>query len=159
MEYVLGPSQPFPVVYVIPVCLAAWYSGPAPALILAAAVPLFRLAELAQHPASNVTTLALSTLARGTVVAFAALWFARLADLERALERRVKVLEGLLAICSFCKRIRNERGTWEQLEAFISRSSEAEFSHGLCPACGERHYPGMLDEEVDEPAMQALGER
>ena len=76
-----------------------------------------------------------------------ALWFARLADYERELSRQVRVLEGLLAICSFCKSIRNERGDWEHLESFISRRSEAEFSHGVCPSCGALHYPDMFGEE------------
>lgn len=69
--------------------------------------------------------------------------FARLAEFERSLERRVKVLEGLLPICSFCKNIRNEAGEWERLEKYISLRSEAEFSHGICPSCNEKHYAGV----------------
>jgi hypothetical protein len=84
---------------------------------------------------------------RGGVVLVIALWFARLADLERELSRQVKILEGLLPICSFCKSIRNENGQWECLETFISRRSEAEFSHGVCPSCGAANYPELLDEE------------
>jgi hypothetical protein len=75
-----------------------------------------------------------------------ALWFARLAELERDLARRVKVLEGLLPICAFCKNIRNEAGEWERLESFISKRSEAEFSHGICQSCGEKHYPGLIED-------------
>jgi hypothetical protein len=52
----------------------------------------------------------------------------------------------MLSICAFCKKIRNESGEWEQLEGFISRKSEAEFSHSLCPSCGNTHYPGMTEE-------------
>ena len=88
----------------------------------------------------DFTALAVATLFRGAVVAFLALWFARLADLERDLERRVKVLEGLLAICSFCKRIQNETGEWEQFEAFIEASLRA--------VSGEANYPGMLNESA-----------
>jgi hypothetical protein len=88
-------------------------------------------------------SLALATALRGIVIVFLALWFARLAEFERALQTRVKVLEGLLPICTFCKNIRNEGGDWERLEKFISRRSEAEFSHGICPSCAEKHYPGM----------------
>jgi hypothetical protein len=47
----------------------------------------------------------------------------------------VKELAGLLPICANCKKIRDDRGYWNQLESFISRNSKAEFSHGICPDC------------------------
>jgi DNA-binding response OmpR family regulator len=50
----------------------------------------------------------------------------------------VKQLTGLLPMCSYCKKIRKDAGYWQQLEAYISEHSEAEFSHGVCPACFER---------------------
>ena len=49
----------------------------------------------------------------------------------------VKQLQGILSICSYCKKIRGDQGSWEQLEAYISKHSEALFSHGICPACLE----------------------
>lgn len=54
----------------------------------------------------------------------------------------IKILQGLLPICSACKKIRNEQGVWEILEAYIMSHSNAEFSHGYCPDCVEK----MLDE-------------
>jgi hypothetical protein len=144
-----GPAAQYPVMYAVPVVLAAWYSGEWPALALAISVPLLRLVFLVAQTAAPIDVrLLLLTLFRGVIIAFLGIWFTRLADLERALERRVKVLEGMLAICAFCKKIRNEAGDWEQLEGFISRKSEAEFSHGVCPACSETHYPGMMDESA-----------
>ena len=53
----------------------------------------------------------------------------------------VKVLRGLLPICASCKKIRNDSGSWSQIEAFISANSEAVFSHGICPGCQEELYP------------------
>jgi len=147
IDHLFGATAPYPVVYVIPVILAAWYSGTWTALALATAVPVFRLAFLVT-PASDpagASSVVLATTFRGVVIIFMALWFARLAELERDLDRRVKVLEGLLSICTFCKKIRNESGEWENLEPYISRRSEAEFSHGVCPSCGVAHYPGILD--------------
>jgi hypothetical protein len=146
IDHLNGLSAQFPVVYVVPVCLAAWYSGRGPALALAVAVPLLRLGFLLiRTPVDDYSSLVLPTLLRGVAIVFLALWFARLAALERDLANRVRALEGLLPICSFCKSIRNDGGEWERLEAFISRRSEAEFSHGLCPPCSEAHYPDMLD--------------
>ncbi len=61
----------------------------------------------------------------------------RVAQLENALAR-VKQLQGLLPICSYCKKIRNDRNYWQQLESYISAHSEAVFSHGICPECYEK---------------------
>ena len=146
IDYLTSTSVHFPVVYMLPVILAAWYSGAWPAVGLAIAVPVFRLLFLVMplRPPEGMGTLALATALRGVVIVFLALWFARLADFERALERRVKVLEGLVPICAHCKNIRNETGEWEPMEKYISRRSDAEFSHGICPSCMEKHYGGEL---------------
>ncbi len=56
-----------------------------------------------------------------------------------------KILAGLLPICARCKKIRDDKGYWNQLESFISQYSEAEFSHGICPEC-EVEYNKELDE-------------
>lgn len=145
VDYVVSGGGQFPVVYVIPVILAAWYSGKWPAVGLAIAVPVFRVLVFVMpfHQPEGFGSLLLATALRGIVIVFLALWFARLAEFERELQREVKVLEGLLPICSFCKNIRNDAGDWERLEKFISRQSEAEFSHGICPTCAEKHYPGL----------------
>lgn len=58
----------------------------------------------------------------------------RVQELEAALAR-VQLLQGLLPICSYCKKIRNDQNYWQQLEAYISDHSEAVFSHGICPDC------------------------
>ena len=60
-------------------------------------------------------------------------------ELERALNE-IKTLRGLIPICAWCKRIRNDAGLWEQLEGYLRDHTEAEFSHGICPEClDERH--------------------
>jgi DNA-binding response OmpR family regulator len=61
----------------------------------------------------------------------------RVRQLEEALAR-VKQLQGLVPICSYCKKIRNDRNYWQQLESYISDHSEAKFSHGICPDCYEK---------------------
>jgi hypothetical protein len=58
-------------------------------------------------------------------------------ELEDALAR-VKLLQGLLPICCYCKKIRNDRNYWQQVENYISEHSEAQFSHGICPDCYEK---------------------
>jgi len=58
----------------------------------------------------------------------------RVAELEAAVST-VKRLQGLIPICSYCKRIRSEGNDWEQLESYISEHTDAQFSHGICPPC------------------------
>lgn len=58
----------------------------------------------------------------------------RIAELEDALAR-VKQLEGIIPICSYCKKIRDDQDSWQGLEKYISAHSEASFSHGICPEC------------------------
>ena len=67
-----------------------------------------------------------------------------IADLREALAK-VKTLSGLLPICSHCKKIRDDKGYWKQLEIYISDHSEAEFSHGICPDCIKKLYPEYYD--------------
>ncbi len=61
-------------------------------------------------------------------------------ELRQALAR-VNTLSGLLPICASCKKIRNDRGYWEQVETYIKERSNADFTHSICPACMEKLYP------------------
>jgi PAS domain S-box-containing protein len=57
----------------------------------------------------------------------------------------VKTLSGLLPICAACKKIRDDKGYWHQIEAYVLLHSEAEFSHGICPECAQKYYPELPD--------------
>ncbi len=61
---------------------------------------------------------------------------ATIQELRKALEE-IKTLRGLIPICAWCKRIRDDKGYWDELEVYLSKHSEATFSHGLCPRCRE----------------------
>ncbi len=61
-------------------------------------------------------------------------------ELEKALAD-IRKLEGLLPICSNCKKIRDKQGAWEPIEVYIRNHSEAKFSHGICPVCAKELYP------------------
>lgn len=63
-----------------------------------------------------------------------------IAELEDALAK-VKLLSGLLPTCAACKKIRDRDGQWQPMEAYIRQHSEAQFTHTLCPDCGEKLYP------------------
>lgn len=64
----------------------------------------------------------------------------------------VRVLQGLLPICSCCNKIRDDKGYWNRLEAYITDHSEAEFSHGVCPACTKELYPEVAEQIETEKA-------
>ena len=59
----------------------------------------------------------------------------------------IKTLRGILPICNFCKKIRNDEGYWKAVEDFISHHTEADFSHSICPECMAKHYPEYSDKE------------
>ena len=58
--------------------------------------------------------------------------------LEKASQAEIKTLRGFLPICSYCKKIRNDRNYWEQLEIYIGEHSDASFTHGICPDCATK---------------------
>ena len=66
----------------------------------------------------------------------------------KAAMAEVKTLSGLLPICAQCKKIRDDRGYWNQIESFIGARSNAKFSHGICPGCMDHLYPEFLEKET-----------
>lgn len=70
---------------------------------------------------------------------------ARVKELENALAQ-VKLLQGILPICSYCKDIRDDQNYWQQLDTYISKHSEAKFSHSICPTCYESVVRTQLEE-------------
>jgi len=63
---------------------------------------------------------------------------------------KVKTLSGLLPICTSCKKIRDDKGYWNQIEKYIRDHSEAQFSHSLCPECSKKLYPELHDGSSSE---------
>lgn len=132
-----GPTVHFPVLYLAPVLLAAWYSGWRAGVGVALALPLARLVYGAvlwhgwlhapAYVAAGARMLIYSFIA--VLTSFAA---------------SVRVLRGLLPICAHCKRIRSDSDEWESIEQYVERNSEALFSHGLCPDCLHVHYPDVV---------------
>lgn len=69
----------------------------------------------------------------------------RLIDELRDALAHIKTLRGLIPICCECKKIRDDKGYWNQLEEYIQEHSDAEFSHGICPGCAKKLYPELYD--------------
>jgi YesN/AraC family two-component response regulator len=76
-------------------------------------------------------------------------------ELREALDH-IKTLQGILPICMFCKKIRDDKGYWDQVEAYVSRHSGAQFSHSICPDCMKEHYPDSYENGADDAGKELL---
>lgn len=65
---------------------------------------------------------------------------ALIVELQQA-AREIKTLRGIIPICSYCKRIREDNGYWTRLESYLAQNSDANLSHGICPDCAREHFP------------------
>ena len=72
-----------------------------------------------------------------------------LARIKKELE--LKILRGLIPICSYCKKIRDDKGYWKQIEAYVASHSEVRFSHGICQECAKKYFPdlNLYDDEKE----------
>jgi hypothetical protein len=142
LEYTTGPYVQFAILLVFPVAVATAAQGAAFGLTVAVILPILRLAFFLEWPLLTTWPLqALDTAVDVVILAGTAMVVDRIVRQERA----IKVLEGLLPICSFCKKIRDETGEWRQMESYIASRSGARFSHTFCRECGRRHYPDLVD--------------
>ena len=142
LEYYTGPFIQFAILFVFPVTLATVLHGFKVGVALAVCLPLLRLSFFFSWPRPSSLALAAADSLIDVVILVGT---ATLIDKLTRQELELRVLEGLLPICSFCKRIRDEAGEWRQLEGYIASRSEARFSHTFCPECGRRHYPELTD--------------
>lgn len=135
LNYFVGPNVEFPGLFLVPVVFAAWYGGMTWALPMSL-LPFTRVLMLmAADTQVDLYPIVLSTIVRAIVFVPIALWVATVAASQRALRHEVEMLEGLLPICSYCKKIRDDAGEWQVVEKYIQDRSAATFSHGICDPC------------------------
>jgi K+-sensing histidine kinase KdpD len=140
-EYLAEPFIKFPILFLVPIALASWYSSRWWGIGLAVSMPLLHSYFLrADGVRESMAVTVIDDLIRITVLSLFAFLVDRTAKQTRLLAREARVLSGLLPICSFCKRIRDQDGGWHPLELYISEHSEALLSHSLCPECTKAHY-------------------
>jgi YesN/AraC family two-component response regulator len=70
-------------------------------------------------------------------------------------QAEIQTLSGLLPICSHCKKVKNDKGYWEQIESYISRRSAAQFTHGICNHCLTAHHPALAAKIAAREAMES----
>ena len=150
LDYLSGPEIIIPIYFIAPVMLLAWNWGARSAVGLAIVLSVAHVSFMTQWglpPSESIAVI--NACLRASVLIFLALMTARLGAQTRAIRARVQLLEGVLPTCSFCKDIRNPDGEWERIESYVSRHSDAEFSHGICPPCAQKHYGMKLENAVD----------
>ena len=126
--------------------VSAWYGGAGPGLlatVLAILSNNFLYAHQLRGPG-----FATDQIAQASAFLFAAFLISLLNSVRKRVNQelsdalaRVKILSGLLPVCSSCKMIRDGEGRWTQIEAYISEHSEATFTHGVCPECYQKVFP------------------
>ena len=90
-----------------------------------------------EAPAQEIAFSLLSLLLGGSADALATL------NKTTELKSQIKTLSGLLPICAWCKKVRDDRGYWEQIEQYVHSRTDASFSHGICPDCARKMMQGL----------------
>lgn len=140
-DIVTGPYIQTSILLIIPVGLAAWGFGRVAGVVVAAALVgcRFGIAISFEQVINPLWAAFVNAGIRLSVLAGLAILVADARE-RRALLARVQVLEGILPICMFCKKIRRADGSWEPIEQYVGRHSTASFTHTFCRPCGQEHY-------------------
>jgi hypothetical protein len=155
VDYLSGHEVSFFVFYFLPIAFVSWHTNRNVATFFAVVVTgnwlvinylegTFYSHWLIRYWNAGVRLAAFLTIA--LVFAFIKQQLRQAQQLNQELTTalaEVKRLSGFLPICASCKKIRNDHGSWEQIEMYIRERSEAEFTHSLCPECMHRIYPDL----------------
>lgn len=157
VDYLVGAAVSLSAFYLIPISLVVWYAGRTPGIVVGGlSAIVWLLEDLLSDFALPATFLpywqALMRLAFFLIIIFLLDGRKRaerereklIEELQEALGS-VKTLRGLLPICSSCKKVRDDRGYWNQIETYVRAHTEAAFSHSLCPECEKKLYPELGD--------------
>ena len=141
VDFLSGPLIEFPILFVLPVVLITYSRGVRYGIVFATVLIFTRFAFHFVWATPRSTLQALSNV----IIEFSTLGlFVYFTSALAEKTKRIELLEGILSICSYCKRIRNADGGWETTEKYFSDRTDAQFSHGLCADCVKEHYGEFL---------------
>jgi hypothetical protein len=163
VDWASGYELQFFVFYFIPIAVAGWACSARCAYLvgLASAAVWFAADHYSGHPYIHFSYAIWNTAIRlmaFLILAFSVTRIRALLDEERRISAQlektlsdVRTLSGLLPICAGCKKIRNDQGYWQQLEDYIGKHTNAEFTHGLCNECAKKILAdaGVSDDLTD----------
>lgn len=129
--------------YIVPILAASFIFSERQLLLIAIGCSTLTIVGWVASPSTDIASW---TIASNRLIALFAIWMTallmvhrnRLSAKKELAQERIQVLEGLLPICSVCKKIRDQSNQWLKLERYISNHSQARFSHGYCPDCEEQ---------------------
>jgi hypothetical protein len=142
-DYASGPAIHFPILYTLPVAWAAWLGYRRLSSASGLALVLWRafIEGVVWRSDPNPVILAVNGVIRLIVLVTISLLVYQVGESIRQLTTEVALLQGILPICAYCKRIRNEADAWQSLEGYIASRAPGRFTHGICPSCARSHFP------------------
>lgn len=154
-DYLTGTNLSLSALYLAPIGLVSWYAGKKSGILIS----LFSVVtiSLADYYSGKIYHHYLVELWNTLLLfAFFAVVAALLSGLKSEIEKREKLiielrnavdeirkLSGLLPICAWCKKIRNDQGYWQQVEHYIAEHADVKFTHGICPDCLKKVSPEL----------------
>lgn len=146
-DYFTDPYVSFPVLFLLPVYFLAYDYGTAWGASVALLMLTVRyFVELPYFPPLQE---GFNSFLHAIVFVLFSELAARNSRYDQKLREDIRILRGLLPVCSYCKKIRDEGDEWRQIEEYISKHSEAQFSHTYCPECLREHFPHFADRLLD----------
>ncbi|MFZ4599819.1 MAG: hypothetical protein ACOYNN_14340 [Terrimicrobiaceae bacterium] len=143
-DFLSGPYIQFPVLFVLPVALAAWFGGFRNGAALAVGQPFLNLAiaflTATGIPGMPPILMAANAGIRASVLVLLAYFVSRTSRQRRELERRVGLLRSEIPTCITCGKAEDEQKQWIPLSLYIARHTGAHFSNAICPVCSKQKY-------------------
>lgn len=138
-DYFTGVRIRFPLLFVVPVALASWHGQKWLAISLAVLMPAARVAfHFPWHETQSLNSSVFNSGVSAAALLIYGYLVHRTAWQTAALAERVHLLEEMLPICAWCKRIRDEDGEYESIEQYLAEHTGATFTHGICPECAAK---------------------
>jgi len=149
LDYFTGERIQFPIFYALPVGMLAWknykITSYTTAIFMASARIFFHILWKDEIFLLNIISNAFIT---SFALALYAFFLNRISEQNEYLKKSVYMLEGILPMCSVCKKIRDEDGSYQKVDEFIANHSQAQFSNSLCPECAKEFYPNYFKEKM-----------
>jgi hypothetical protein len=152
LDRITGPFIQFPISFVIPVALSAWYCGVRLAFFLAISQPVIRFVTSMTWRDSpqfhwELDQQIINAVIRIVVLCLIAYFISRTSRQNRELGLRLRLLGGNVPICIHCKKIQDGHRDWQEPELYIARNSDMRFTHALCPECTSKNYADIAGGE------------
>lgn len=156
LDHLTGPEISFGIFYFLPIWMMTWHLGRRSGVLFALLCALVWLVvDVTDGGATSSPWIPFwNAGARFVYFLTFALLLSGTREKLQASRREAKQLSSLLPICAECKKIRDDRGQWHEVEAYIRDHSDTSFSHGICPECTKKLYP-----EYSEELLKKWGEK